>query len=224
MQFQNRLDAGRRLVERLAHYRNHPQAIVLALPRGGVPVGWEVCRVLNIPLDIFVVRKIGVPGHEETAMGAIASGGVRVFNKDVIRTLGIRDEAIAAAAAVAQVELERRETLYRGERFLPDLNGRIVILVDDGMATGASMTAAVQAIKAFNLQRLVVAVPVASPEACALLGQAVDEIVCVDTPENFKAVGWWYQDFSQTSDDEVRMYLNPSHGCVLGVETMADSC
>lgn len=207
MQYMDRLDAGRRLAEHLMHYRNDPRAIVLALPRGGVPVGFGVCQVLALPLDIFVVRKIGVPGREETAMGAIASGGVRVFNNEIIRLLGIRDEAIAAAAAVEQVELERRESLYRGERFLPDLTRRIVILVDDGIATGASMAAAVQALKGLSPQRLAVAVPVADQEVLQQFEESVDELVCPHTPAVFQAVSMWYQDFSQTTDEQVRHYL-----------------
>ncbi|RJQ72384.1 MAG: phosphoribosyltransferase [Desulfobacteraceae bacterium] len=207
MVYKDRLDAGRRLAEQLIQYRQHPQAIVLALPRGGVPVGFGVCQLLGLPLDIFVVRKIGVPGHEETAMGAIASGGVRVLNKDIIRTLGIRDEVIAAAAAVEQVELERRESLYRGDRFLPDLTNRIVILVDDGMATGASMAAAVQALTAFRLRRLVVAVPVADQEVLNQFKDSVDELICPHRPPVFQAVSLWYEDFSQTTDEQVRAYL-----------------
>jgi putative phosphoribosyl transferase len=207
MRYKDRMDAGNRLAEHLTHYRNHPRAIVLALPRGGVPVGFGVCQILALPLDIFVVRKIGVPGREETAMGAIASGGVRVLNKFIIQTLGIRDEIIAAAAAVEQVELERRESLYRGDRFLPDLTDRIVILVDDGMATGASMAAAVQALKAFSLQRLVVAVPVAEKAVCDWFQDSVDELICPCMPSVFNAVSLWYEDFSQTTDEQVRSYL-----------------
>ena len=210
MQYKDRLDAGRHLAEHLMRYRNHPQAIVLALPRGGVPVGYSVCKILSLPLDIFVVRKIGVPGREETAMGAIASGGVRVLNKDIIHMLDISDESFATAAANEQVELERRERAYRGDRFLPDLTNRIVILVDDGMATGATMAAAVQAMTAFTLQRLVVAVPVADKEVLNRFAETVDEVVCPFSPPVFHAVSVWYQDFAQTSDDEVAAYLRKS--------------
>jgi putative phosphoribosyl transferase len=207
MQYKDRLDAGRHLAEHLMRYRNHPEAIVLALPRGGVPVGYGVCKILSLPLDIFVVRKIGVPGREETAMGAIASGGVRVLNKDIIHMLDIRDETFATAAAIEQVELERRENLYCGDRFLPDLTDRIVILVDDGMATGATMAAAVQAMSAFAVQRLVVAIPVADKEVLNRFTGSVDEIVCPFTPPVFHAVSVWYQDFTQTSDEQVAVYL-----------------
>ncbi len=205
--YKDRMTAGRKLAERLIQYKRNPQTIVLALPRGGVPVAYAICKELELPLDIFVVRKIGVPGREEVAMGAIASGGVRVLNKDIIRVLGIKDEQIAVAAAVEQRELERRENLYRGERFLPALTDHTVILVDDGMATGATMAAAVQAISAFKLRRLVVAVPVAPKDACELFRESVDEIVCALTPQMFQSVGMWYEDFTQTSDEEVREYL-----------------
>lgn len=214
MQYKDRLDAGYQLAKHLTHYRNHPRAIVLALPRGGVPVGFGVCQILALPLDIFVVRKIGVPGREETAMGAIASGGVRVLNKSIIQALGIRDESIAAAAAVEQVELERRESLYRGDRFLPELTDRIVILIDDGMATGASMAAAVLALKAFSLRRLVVAVPVADKDVCDRLQNSVDELVCPYMPPVFNAVSVWYEDFSQTTDEQVRAYLREAEKIV----------
>jgi putative phosphoribosyl transferase len=210
MQYMDRVDAGRHLAEHLMRYRNQPRAIVLALPRGGVPVGYGVCKILSLPLDIFVVRKIGVPGREETAMGAIASGGVRVLNKEIIRTLDIRDETFATAAAIEQVELERRENVYRGDRYLPDLTDRIAIVVDDGMATGATMAAAVQALSAFKLQRLVVAVPVADKDVLSRFDDAVDEIVCPFTPPVFHAVSVWYQDFTQTSDQQVADYLRRS--------------
>jgi predicted phosphoribosyltransferase len=205
--FRDRREAGRLLATKLAVYANRPDVLVLALPRGGVPVAYEVARALGAPLDVFLVRKLGVPGHEELAMGAIASGGVRVLNEQLVRALGIPDRVIAAAAAEEQRELERRERLYRGDRPAPDVRGRTVILVDDGLATGASMLAAVQALRRQGAAHIVVAVPVASPDTCAALRPEVDDIICAATPEPFHAVGLWYQDFSQTTDDEVRDLL-----------------
>ena len=208
MHFRDRADAGRQLGEALKpRYGDRPDVLVLALPRGGVPVAYEVARILKAPLDIFVVRKLGVPGHEELAMGAIATGGVRVLNEDVVRQLGIDDEAIDAIAAQEQRELERRERAYRGDRPAHDVRGQTVILVDDGLATGSTMRAAVASLRQQGPARIVVAVPVASTEACEELGAEADETVCGATPRPFQGVGRWYQDFSQTSDDEVHELL-----------------
>lgn len=205
--FQDRFDAGRHLAAALASYTGRPDLLVLALPRGGVPVGYEVARALHAPLDVMLVRKLGVPGHEELAMGAIASGGVRVISDDVVRAWGIPDRAIATTAAYEEHELERRERAYRGDRAAPDISGHTVILVDDGLATGSTMRAAVAALKVQSPDRLVVAVPVAAAETCESLRRIVDEVVCAYTPEPFLAVGQWYQDFSQFTDGEVRELL-----------------
>ena len=213
--FRDRLEAGRSLAAVLQHYAGRPNLLVLALPRGGVPVGYEVARALQAPLDVMLVRKLGVPGHEELAMGAIASGGIRVISDDVVRALGIPDRAIATIAAHEEHELERREQVYRAGRPPPDVEGRTVILVDDGLATGSTMRAAVAALKAQNPERLVVAVPVAATETCEALRREVDEVVCALAPEPFFAVGNWYQDFSQISDHEVRALLRrASHALV----------
>jgi len=182
--------------------------LVLALPRGGVPVAWEVARAIGAPLDVLVVRKLGVPGHEELALGAIASGGTRVLNEDVTRALGLGEEAVARAAAAESAELERRERLYRGSRAPAPVEGRVVILVDDGLATGATMRAAVLAVRARGAARIVVAVPVAAAETCEELRADVDQVVCALTPERFVAVGAWYEDFRATSDEEVRALLS----------------
>lgn len=205
--FKDRSDAGRHLVAALADYAGDADVIVLALPRGGVPVAFEVARALHLPLDIFVVRKLGVPGHEEFAMGAIASGGVRVLRDDVVQGLRISPADIAKVVAREQAELERREHAYRGERAPPSLEGRTLLLVDDGLATGATMEAALEAVRQQRPARVVVAVPVAPAETLARLGALADAIVCVATPEPFDAVGCWYQDFPQTTDDEVRALL-----------------
>jgi putative phosphoribosyl transferase len=205
--FRDRIEAGRLLAEKLAAYANRPDVLVLALPRGGVPVGFEVARALNVPLDIFLVRKLGVPGHEELAMGAIASGGVRVLNDDVVRYLRIPDEIIDTVAEKEQQELDRRERAYRGDRAAPEIRGRTIILVDDGLATGSTMRAAAAALRKQQPEQIVVAVPIAAPETCDEFRAEVDEIVCAVTPEPFYAVGIWYEDFSQTSDEEVRDLL-----------------
>ncbi len=207
MIFQDRIDAGRQLTTRLTKYADRPDVIVLALPRGGVPVAFEVAQELNATLDIFLVRKLGVPGHEELAMGAIASGGVRVINQDVVSYLQIPGEVIDAVAAYEQRELERREREYRGDRPPPDLRGRVVILIDDGLATGSTMRAAAAAVRKQRPARIVVAVPVAAPETCENFRSEVDEIVCAVTPEPFRGVGLWYEDFSQTTDQDVRELL-----------------
>jgi predicted phosphoribosyltransferase len=208
--FRNRTEAGRLLAQRLAAYANRPDVLVLALPRGGVPVAAEVARALGAPLDVFLVRKLGLPGQEELAMGAVATGGVRVVNEALVRALGIPDAVIEAVAAKEQQELARRERLYRGDRPPPDMRGRTVILVDDGLATGATMLAAIRALKQQQPARTVVAVPTAASETCEALKAEVDDVVCAVTPEPFYSVGLWYEDFSQTTDDEVRALLAQS--------------
>lgn len=205
--FRNRTDAGRQLAEKMAAYTDRPDVLVLALPRGGVPVGYEVARALGAPLDVFLVRKLGVPGYEELAMGAVATGGVRVLNDEIVRGLGISEREIDAVVARELQELARRERLYRGDRPAPDVAGRTVILVDDGLATGATMRAAIQALKQQQPARIVVAVPTASPDTCEALKAEADGVVCAMTPEPFFAVGHWYEDFTQTTDDEVRDLL-----------------
>jgi erythromycin esterase-like protein/predicted phosphoribosyltransferase len=205
--FRDRSEAGRLLATRLTHYADRPDVLVLALPRGGVPVAYEVASALGAPLDVFVVRKLGVPGYEELAMGAVATGGVRVLNDQLVNRLGIPDDMIDAVAAREQQELARRERLYRDGRPPPDVRGRTVILVDDGLATGATMHAAIQALRQQNPARIVVAVPTASPETCEEMRTEVDEVICAITPEPFEAVGLWYRDFSQTTDEEVRALL-----------------
>ena len=205
--FRDRRDAGRLLAAKLSAYAHRPDVIVLALPRGGVPVAYEVARALGAPLDVFVVRKLGVPGHEELAMGAVATGGVRVLNESVVNALGIPDNVIDAVAAQEERELARRERLYRDGRPPPDVRGKTVILVDDGLATGATMHAAIRALRQQHPARIIVAVPVAAPETCEALRAEVDEVICALTPEPFLAVGFWYEDFSQTTDEEVRDLL-----------------
>ena len=207
MLFRDRFDAGRALAAKLARYANRPDVLVLALPRGGVPVGFEVARALNAPLDVFLVRKLGVPGREELAMGAIATGGVRVLNEEVVGALGIPDEEIEAVAAEEQEELERRAREYRGDRSPPDVRGKTVILVDDGLATGSTMRAAVAALRRQGPARIVLAVPVAAASACESFHGQVDQVICAMTPEPFVAVGLWYEDFSPTTDAEVRDLL-----------------
>lgn len=206
--FANRRKAGQELARLLEQYKGQPDVVVLALPRGGVPVAYEVARVLEAPLDVFLVRKLGVPGHEELAMGAIASGGVRVLNADVVTWYGISDEVIDAAGEREQAELERRERAYRDSRPPAPIDGRIVILIDDGLATGSTMRAAVQAIRAQGPKRIVVAVPVGAEDTCRDFAPLADDVVCAQTPRDFRAVGLWYRDFSQTSDDEVRALLD----------------
>lgn len=205
--FRDRRDAGHKLAQELLHYANRLDVIILALPRGGVPVGYEVALALQAPLDVFIVRKLGVPGHEELAIGAIASGGIRVLNEELIRALRIPDEIIDRVAERELQELRRREQKYRGDRPAPELQKRTVILVDDGLATGASMRAAVAGLRARHPERIVVAVPTAAPETCEAFESEVDEIVCAITPEPFLGVGRWYEDFSQTTDEGVRLFL-----------------
>ncbi len=212
MIYRDRIEAGKRLATQLTEYADRADVLVLALPRGGVPVAFEVAKVLHAPLDIFLVRKLGVPGHEELAMGAIATGGVRVLNKDVMRYARIPDEVIDRVAAKEQRELERRERLYRGDRPAPDVRGRTVILVDDGLATGSTMRAAAVALRVQQPQQIVVAVPVAAAATCDEFRDEVDEVVCAVTPEPFQAVGLWYEDFSQTTDKEVHDLLERAAG------------
>ena len=207
MVFRDRADAGRALAKRLGAYAHRPDVLVLALPRGGVPVAYEVARALNAPLDVFLVRKLGVPGQEELAMGAIATGGVRILNEDVVRVLQIPEEVIDSVADSQWQELERRETAYRDDRPPPQIHGRTVLLVDDGLATGSSMRAAIAALRQQGPARIVVAVPVASPNTTEELRREVDDVVVVQTPEPFYAVGSWYDDFTQTSDAEVHALL-----------------
>lgn len=205
--FRNRRDAGRRLAAELGTYANRSDVIVLALPRGGVPVGYEVATALGVPLDVFVVRKLGLPWHEELAMGALASGGVRILDDDLIRVARVSTEDIERVTAAEQVELERRERRYRGDRPFPELTGKTVLLVDDGLATGSTMRAAVAALRQEAPRRIVVAVPVAAPATCDAFRDIADDIVCAITPEPFRAVGLWYDDFSQTTDEEVHELL-----------------
>ena len=205
--FPNRAEAGRLLAEKLTAYRDCGDAIVLGLPRGGVPVACEVARQLGLPLDVFVVRKLGVPGYEELAMGAIASGDVLVLNDEVMRALPNAEEILEAVRAREKVELQRRETRYRQGRPAPDLKGRVVILVDDGLATGATMRAAAIALRKQGVAKIVVAVPVGAPETCHAIRSVADETICVIMPPFFHGVGQFYEDFSQTTDEEVRELL-----------------
>jgi putative phosphoribosyl transferase len=205
--FQNRDEAGERLAKELARYADRADALALGLPRGGVMVAFAVSEALRVPLDVLVVRKLGVPGNEELAMGAIASGGVRVLNKQVIRWLGIADPVVEEVAARELRELERRERAFRGDRPPVDVHGKVVLLVDDGIATGATMLAAVSALRAMKPGRIVAAVPVAPPDACARLEKETDELVCLARVEPLGAVGSWYLDFPQVTDGEVRSHL-----------------
>jgi putative phosphoribosyl transferase len=209
--FKDRRDAGRKLAQKLATYAGQPNVLVLALPRGGVPVGYEVALALNAPLDIFIVRKLGLPGREELAIGAIASGDVRVLNRDVIRMLSVPDEVINFVAKRELQELQRRENLYRKDRPYPELRERTVILIDDGLATGASMRAAIAGLRAQHPTRIVIAVPAGAPDVCDAFRREVDEIVCAVTPEPFYGVGRWYEDFSQVTDEEVRILLEEAN-------------
>jgi predicted phosphoribosyltransferase len=209
--FRDRTEAGQLLAEKLSGYAGRRDLIVLALPRGGVPVAFEVAKALGAPLDVFVVRKLGLPGHEELAMGAIASGGVVVLNDEVIRALHVSDHTIQAITKRERAELHRREKAYRDDRPPPRVRGRIVILVDDGLATGSTMRAAVAALRRLGPERIVVAVPTGAPSICEQLGCEADECIADITPEPFYAVGLWYQDFSQTTDEEVRELLDQAN-------------
>jgi predicted phosphoribosyltransferase len=212
MLFHDRFDAGRQLAARLRPYAGRHNVVVLALPRGGVPIGFEVARALDAPLDVFVVRKLGLPGHEELAMGAIASGGVRILNEEVVGQFGISQQEIDAVALREEQELRRREEEYRDGQPPVSVRGKTVILVDDGLATGSSMRAAVEALRRLGPAEIVVAVPVGAPSTCEELARVADQVVCVRMPEPFFAVGMWYEDFSQTSDEEVRDLLARAEG------------
>lgn len=205
--FKDRRHAGQLLAGSLGKYSDRPDVIVLGLPRGGVPVAFEVARRLHAPLDVMVVRKLGFPGWEELAMGAIASGGVRVINEEVVRNSNITAASIERAAAVELEELQRREMSYRGHTGAPEVKGKIVILVDDGIATGSTIRAAVQALRQQEPAKIVVAAPTAATDSCDMLQPMVDELVCVMRPIHFRAVGQWYQNFEQTTDSEVRRLL-----------------
>jgi putative phosphoribosyl transferase len=205
--FRNRRHAGRVLAERLEKFRRHPRALVLALPRGGVPVAYEIAQHLELPWDVFVVRKLGVPGHEELAMGAIASGGVIVTNPSVIERLELSARDLTAVAERELIELKRREREYTHDRPKLEPRGRLIILVDDGLATGSTMQAAVAALKRLEVEAIVVAVPVAAPEVCAAFAEEVDEIVCAERPARFYSVGTWYENFQQVTDQEVHELL-----------------
>jgi putative phosphoribosyl transferase len=207
MRFLDRADAGRQLARRLPAYAGRPDLVVLGLPRGGVPVAYEVARELRAPFDVFLVRKLGVPGHPELAMGAIAEGGVEVLNDDIIHDLAIPQKIVQQVAVRERMELERRDVLYRGGRPLPAVRGRTVVLVDDGLATGSTMQAAVTALQRLEPARIVVAVPVGARDTCDRLGRFADEVVCLIAPEPFQAVGLWYEEFTQIADDEVKRLL-----------------
>lgn len=210
LRFKNRSQAGQKLAEGLKQYANDPDTIVLGLPRGGVVVAYEVAEKLGLPLDIFLVRKLGVPGYEELAMGAIASGGVRVMNDDVVRRINISQSAIEEAVRKETLELERREKAYRSDRPRLDVKDKTILLVDDGLATGATMRAAVTALQKQKPKELIIAVPTASPETCDEFRDDVDDIICAITPTPFYAVGAWYDDFAQTTDEEVQELLRAS--------------
>jgi putative phosphoribosyl transferase len=205
--FHDRYEAGKVLAGHLQHYAHRPDVLVLALPRGGVPVAHEVAKALAVPMDVFLVRKLGVPGHEELAMGAIASGGVRFVNGEVVDSLGIPQGIIDRVAAMEQRELDRRTRDYRGDAPAPQVAGKTLILIDDGLATGSTMRAAAEAVRSMHPDRIVVAVPTASPNTCQAFRHIVDEVVCAITPDPFRAVGIWYEEFPQLSDEQVRAEL-----------------
>jgi putative phosphoribosyl transferase len=215
--FKDRRDGGRKLAQKLSVYASQPNMLILALPRGGVPVAYEVALTLNVSLDIFLVRKLGLPGREELAIGAIASGGVRILNTDIIRMLSVPEEVINFVARKELQELQRRERLYRGHRPSPEVRDRKVILIDDGLATGASMRAAVAGLRAQHPSRIIIAVPAAAAETCDALRSEVDDVICAITPEPFYGVSRWYEDFSQVTDEEVRTLLeNANHQLLYG--------
>lgn len=209
--FPDRRSAGQELAQRLLKYAADTNAIILALPRGGVPVAYEVALALKVPLDVWIVRKLGLPKQEELAIGAISSGGIKILNEHIIRALGLSQATIDTVAEQEAKELERREGQYRGNRPAPDIHDRTILLIDDGLATGASMLAAVHGLRTQNPARIVVAVPAAAPQAIELLRSEVDEVICVIAPYNFKGVGNWYKDFSQTTDEEVKLLLNDAN-------------
>jgi putative phosphoribosyl transferase len=210
MFFADRFEAGRLLAALLGEYAGDREAIVLALPRGGVPVGFEIAAALRLPLDVLVVRKLGVPGQPELALGAIASGGIRFINQDVVEAFYLSSESIERIAAAEEAELERREREYRGSRLALDPKGRTVILADDGLATGSSMRAAAQALRLRRPAKIIAALPVGSPEACAALSLEVDSLVCLNCPDRFQAVGQWYERFDQVADTDVQQLLRRS--------------
>ncbi|HEY2377112.1 MAG TPA: phosphoribosyltransferase [Gemmatimonadaceae bacterium] len=205
--FLNRSEAGRLLAAELTQYAGRGDVLVLGLPRGGVPVAFEIAMALDAPLDVFVVRKLGLPGHEEFGIGAIASGGVRVVDESVLRAYGVDADALDRITERERRELERRERLYRDDRPFPSVTGRVAILVDDGLATGSTMRAAIAALRAEGPREIVVAAPVGAPETCGAIAKLADDVVCLDTPEPFYAVGLWYEDFEQTEDEEVHDLL-----------------
>ena len=213
--FKDRRDAGKKLAQKLSAYASRSDVVILALPRGGVPVAYEVALTLNAPLDIFTVRKLGLPGHEELAMGAIATGGARVINQDVVRSFNVPQGVVEAVAKQELRELERRERAFRGDRMMREVHDKTAILIDDGLATGASMQAAIKGLRAKDPTRIVVAVPTAPLETCEAFKQLVDEMICATTPEPFYGVGQWYEDFSQVTDDQVQTFLEQASQQVL---------
>jgi putative phosphoribosyl transferase len=213
--FRDRRDAGRKLAKKLSAYANQSDVVVLALPRGGVPVAYEVALALNAPLDIFTVRKLGLPGHEELAMGAIATGGARVINQDIVRTFNVPRGVVETVAKQELKELERRERVFRGDRMMREIHDKTAILIDDGLATGASMQVAIMGLRAKDPARIIVAVPTAPLETCEVFKQLVDEMICGTTPEPFYGVSRWYEDFSQTTDEEVQTLLEQASQQVL---------
>lgn len=223
MKFRDRAEAGRQLAAALQQYKGRPNLIVLALPRGGVPVGFEVSRALGAPLDVFLVRKVGVPFHPELAMGAVAEGGVRVLNQRIIAEAGIPAGTVDHIVARERLELDRRDRLYRDGRPLASLQGRNIILVDDGLATGATMEAAVRALRQLTDSRIVVAAPVGAGDTCERLRAIADEVVCPHTPEPFDAVGLWYENFEQTTDDEVKVLLHRAAGEAVRLSALAET-
>lgn len=206
--YHDRFEAGRVLATKLRAYADCQDVLILALPRGGIPVAYEVAKALHAPLDVFIVRKLGVPGHEELAMGALAVGGIRVLNSEIVQALQISEQAIQAVTEREQQELKRRERLYRGERPIPDVHGKIVVLIDDGLATGATMRVATKVLRQQHPSRLIIAVPVAAPSVCESFQKEADEIICVNMPEPFYGVGYWYEHFAQMTDEEAYNLLH----------------